>query len=201
MKKLKKLLIMLILIPTMILSGCNNVKSTCKAIPSVEYYFEDVVTCEVFNLPQREIYLSNITNSKLNKVMLDSYAQFTITAKSAEAYHLYIEYIYFKVYMTEDSEFDFNVNINMTNVIKESDVGVSGVEDNTYTNMYACKAKKNSTAHFKIYLDRVVATSTGSKITIDILNSEIYATNEETTFKWCIYDFSIYGESRAYSKK
>lgn len=200
MKKLKNILIMFLFIPAMILCGCDDIKSNCNAVHSVEYYFEETIDCDIFNLPEREQYLSNLTNPKVNKQMLDSYAQLTFTAKPAEIYHLYIEYIYFKVYMNQDSEFDFQLNINMTNVINESDVGVSDVEDNEYTNMYSCKVKKNSSAVFKIYVNRVVATSTGSVLTIDILNSEIYATDEDTSFKWCIYDFKIYGESRAYSK-
>ena len=200
MKKLKNILIVLLIIPVMLLCGCDNIKTVCKAIPSVGYYFEDTVDCEIFNLPERETNLSNLTSSKLNKAMLDSYAQLTLTAKSAEIYHLYIEYIYFKVYMNNSSEFDFQINFNMTNVINESDVGIAGVEDNEYSNTYTTRTIKNSIAHFKIYVNRVVASATGSKITIDILNSEIYATDEKTSFKWCIYDFKIYGESRAYSK-
>ena len=200
MKKLKNILIMFLFIPAMLLCSCSDVKSVCSAVPSVEYYFNETVDCEIFNLPEREMNLTNLTNPKLNKAMLDTYAQFTLTAKPAEIYHLYIEYIYFKVYMNENSEFDFQININMTNVIKESDVGVKDVEDTEYSNTYSTRTIKNSTAHFKIYVNRIVATATGSKITIDILNSEIYATNEETSFKWCIYDFQIFGESRAYSK-
>ena len=198
MKNLKKIFVMLVIIPVMLLCGCNKFKPTCKAIESLNYYFEDNIKCEIFNLPEKTLSFDQLTSSKLDKTLLDSYAQFTLTAKSAEIYHLYIEYIYFMVYTNEDSEYDMNIYIDISNVVKEEDIGKSDVEDNKYSNMYTCRARKNGKSVFKVYVNRTVATATGLKLTINILNSEIYATDEETLFRWAIYDFKIYGESRAY---
>lgn len=200
MNKMKKILTMLLIIPVMLLCSCNKFKPECSEIPSLSYYYKDSVDCEIFNLPQKTLTIADLQNEKVQKHLLDSYAQITLTANSAEAYHLYIEYIYFKVYTNLDSEYAMNVDINITNVISEENIGKSDLsdEDKNYKNTYACQARKESTAVFKVYVGRTIATATGSKITIDILSSEIYATDEKTNFRWLIYDFKIYGESRAY---
>ena len=178
--------------------GCDKFDPKCKELKSLSYYYGDTISCDLFNLPSKNITMQNFTKSKLDKGMLDAYAKFTLTAKSAEVYHLYIEYIYFKLYTNKTSEFEMNVNIEITNVVEESNINSTTNKDTTYTNTYSCIAKENNNAIFKIYVNRTVANANGSIINIDILNSEIYTTNPETTFKWCIYDFKIYGESRAY---
>ena len=191
------------IIPTLMLCGCDNFKPTCNEINSVAYYFGDSVSCEFFgDLPTKDVLMTDITSEKLNKDLANSYAQITLKTKTPnKAFHLYIEYLYFKVYMTEDSEFDLNVNVTVTNVITENNVGVSDVTDTTFETTMTCHSKKDKSTVFKVYVDRVVAKGTEpATIVIDILNSEIYATNPETTFEWCIYNFTIYGESRAYSR-
>lgn len=198
MQKIKNYFITLLCIPIIFLCGCTK-KPICEAITDLSYYYESNITCDLFkDLPDKTVNLSNLTKSKLDKSMLDSYAQITLKAKSAEIYHMYIEYLYFKVYTNETSEFELNVNINITNAVKEEDISVQEPEDNTFTTTYSCIAKAKNTATFKVYVNRTIATATGSTITIDILESEIYATNSETSFKWCIFDFKILGESRAY---
>ena len=195
---LKKIFVLLICIPVLFLCSCGGVKPTCKALPSLSYYFGNTVSCDIFNQSDKKsINTNSLENSKLNKDMLDKYAQLTLTGKSAEMYHLYIEYIYFKIYTNEESEFQLDVNINMTNVINESDIGNSEVENTTFSNTYACVAKKKGTVQVKIEVKRTVATATGSTLTIDVLTSDMFA-DTESNFKWCIYDFKIYGESRSY---
>ena len=197
---LKKIFTILICLPVIFLCSCGGVKPTCDALPSVSYYYGNSISCNIFNQDEtKTINTTSITNKKLNKDMLDAYAQFTLNGKSAEMYHLYIEYIYFKIYTNEDSEFQLDINVNLTNVIKESDIGNSELkdEDKVFTNTYAAPAKKKGTVQVKIEVKRTVATATGSKLTIDVLTSDMFA-EENSTFKWCIYDFKIYGESRSY---
>lgn len=199
MQKLKKCFILLLIVPTIFLCSCSKFKPTCKEVSSVSYYFEDIIACEFFkDLPNKNITLSNITQSKLNKSMLDSYAQFTLKAKSAEIYHLYIEYIYFKIYTTESSDYEMNVNINLDNVVSEDEVGLENPSETTYSNIYSTITKKGNTAVFKVYVNKVVRSATGLTLTIDILNNETYNTDPNTKLKWTIFDFKIYGESRAY---
>ena len=93
---LKKLFITLICLPVLLLCSCGGVKPTCKEIPSLAYYYGNTVSCDIFNeSAKKTINTSSLTSSKLNKDMLDKYGQLTFSGKSAEMYHLYIEYIYF----------------------------------------------------------------------------------------------------------
>ena len=85
----------------------------------------------------------------------------------------------------------------MTNVVHESDIGKNDVEDKTFSNTYACVAKKKGTVQVKIKVKRTVATATGSTLTIDVLTSDMFG-DPESNFKWCIYDLKFYGESRSY---
>lgn len=199
MQKFKNYFIILLCVPILFLCSCSNFKPKCKEIPSVGYYFEDEVSCDYFqDLETNTISINNLTDSKLNKSTLNPYAKFTLKAKSAEIYHLYIEYIYFKVYTSESSEYEMNVNVDITNVIDENEVGKENPTETEYSNTYSCITKKNNVAIFKIYVNKVVRTATGLELTIDILNNETYLSNPETNLKWTIFDFKIYGESRAY---
>jgi len=200
MQLIKKCFVIMLCLPIIMLCACSKSKPTCKEVSALDYYFENDIKCNLFNnLPDKNITLADITSSKLDKTKLDSYAKLTFTAKSVEIYHMYIEYIYFKLYTNQSSEFEMNVNIEITNAVNESDVHTAEPKDNKYINTYSCIAKENNIATFKVEVKRTIATVTGAQITFDILDSEIYATNPETHFKWCIYDFKIYGESRAYS--
>lgn len=199
MQKLKKCFILLLILPTVLLCSCSKFKPNCKALSSLSYYFETDINCEYFkDLPKNTISLDSLTNSKLNKSMINSYASFTLKSKTAETYHLYIEYIYFKIYTNESSDYEFSVNINLDNVISESDVGKENPEETTYSNTYSTVTKKDNVAIFKVYVNKVVQSATGFTLTIDILNNETYITDPNTNLKWALYDFKIYGESRAY---
>lgn len=212
---LKRLLSLILCLPVLLLVGCGSKKPSCKVINDLSYYYQSTVSADIFNVVKTEndesstpgntepttltkkIELSTMTSSKLKKERADAFAALTIKAKSAEVFHLYIEYIYFKVYTNQTSEFPLDINITVSNVIYESEVGNADVEENTFSNTYQISPKKGKSYIVKAKVGRVVATATGSQIVIDVLTSDMFA-QENSSFKWMIYDFKIYGESRAY---
>ena len=198
-KSLKKLLITLLIFPVIILCSCGKDIFTCKTV-SAQFYFKEEITCDIYReTSQQKLNISSIIGDKVDLNTLSAYAKLTFSGNSAELFHLYIEYISFKVYTNESSDYSLDININLTNVIKEEDVGKDGVEDNTFSNTYSCQAKANGSVQVNAKIDRVVATATGSTLTIDALTSDMFVSSD-STFKWTIYDFKIYAESRAYSK-
>ena len=195
--KLKNLFILVICLPVMLLCSCGGEKPKCKQVNST-YYYNNEIACDIFNdSAQRKITIDSISGSKVNIDTIGAYAKMTFTGKSAELFHFYIEYIYFKVYTNEASEYELNLNINITNAIKEEDIKKDNVDDKTYSNTFSCQTKQNGVVQVKAKIDRVIATATGTTLTIDALTSDMFI-DTETTFKWTIFDFKIYGEARAY---
>ncbi|MBQ8424636.1 MAG: hypothetical protein IJX17_01285 [Clostridia bacterium] len=198
--KIKNYLIAILCIPVIFFCGCSKNKPSYDAVENLSYYFQENVECNLFKeLPNKTVKLKTLTSSKLDKnSMLDAFAKITLKANGPEFYHMYIEYICFKVYTNETSDFELNVNIELTNAINEEDVNKIEPEDNKFETIYSCIAKKNNTAEFRVYVNRTIATTTGSTLSFNILDSEIYATDPDTNFKWCIFDLKIHGESKAY---
>ena len=114
--RIKNLFILLICLPAILLTSCGKDKPKCNEVTS-SYYFKNEITCDIFNeTNQRKITIDSISGSKANLDTLDAYAKMTFSGNSAEMYHFYIEYVYFKVYTNETSDFELNLNLNITNV-------------------------------------------------------------------------------------
>ena len=199
-KQLKSIFAILLCLPILFFTACGKTNKGCKELKSLSFYFNESVSCEIVRQTEkRNLNLSILTSSKPNLDYLDSYATLTFTANSAQVYHLYIEYISFKVYTSEASESDLNISISLTNAINENDVGKSNVEDNKYSNIVPCQAKEKNSIQCKVKVDRIIATATGAKLTIDAITQSDMFIDEDSEFKWMIYDLKIYGESRAYN--
>ena len=199
--KLKRVLLLFLCIPLIFFASCGKNKT---AKINLDYYFETNIATSFFNQTStRNLTIKDLTASKPNKDLLDSYAEIILKSHSDQArvYHLYIDYIEFYVYTNEDSEFDFNINVTIENVIDESQVGKEP-EDKKFTETYSTKPQKNKSAKFTVAVNKVVANATnGTSIKFDILNTEIFNTPNDTevTFRWTLYGLEIHAEVRAYN--
>lgn len=197
MKKIITNLLCLILIIPAFLTGCS------KELPVIDNatYLDSTVTANVYNSSTtRQLTLSDITANTLDTVKLDRYTEFNITCKSTWIYKMYVETISFYVYTTEASNGKMELKLSMTNLAFENDIK-KPTDDFVVT--AAFDAKKNNAQLVTLNIGRTVATTTGSKITIDINESTSNTLTDEfgvdTEFKWFIYGLKIRGESRSYS--
>lgn len=199
--KLKSFLLLVLCIPVIFLVSCGKSKTPELKL---DYYFNSSIATSFFNQTStRNLTIKDLTASKPNKDLLDSYAEIILSSHSDQSrvYHLYIDYIEFYIYTNEDSEFDFDINVTIENVIDESQIGKEP-EEKTFTGTYSTKPKKNKSAKYTVPVNKVVATATdGTSIKFDILNTEIYNTPNDTevTFRWTLYGLEIHAEARAYN--
>lgn len=207
--KLLKIMLMFMLLPVMILSGCKN-----KGLPAIDNstYLKDVITIISYGLLEDDGTLSEdsaslslITEPKLKTENLSKYLKFEITAQPVWMYKMYIEYISFYVYCNESAE-QMTINFTMTNLASEDDImnaiGQS-IETETVEEQLAIAPKAKKAIKCKIPINKTIPTATGSTITIDVLNSpELFSGDEEnsSSFMWLIYGFEIHGESRTYTR-
>ena len=165
------------------------------------YYFSHEITCSFFNPDStRNLTIENLSTKKPNKNLLDSYSEITIKSHSevSRTYHLYIDYIIVYVYTNEARE-KFNLHLQIENVVDESKIGIEQ-SDKTFEEYRETNTKKDGSSEFRFNVNKVVASTTGTSIKFDILNSDIYNTPDDknVTFKWLIYGLEIHAEPRAY---
>lgn len=199
---IKKFLASVLILPILFLCSCSGVSD----LPSInmQTYFEDSVTATVFNnstsnSSTRDIPLSVLTANSPNTDYLDRFVEFELEGNGAWLYKMYIDKIVFYVYTNESSDSEMIVNFSITNVAHEDDLELT----EEFTGQCSFYPQSNGSAYCELTIDRVIATATGSTITFDILNSTSGTVADEegntTSFRWVIYGFKIYGESRSYS--
>lgn len=193
-KSILSFLILMLFVPVMFFTGCSN-KTKLPEIKASRYFSSSVSTSLFDQTQKRQIQLSSITSKKPNKDHMDKYVQYELTGDGVWIYKMYIECIYFYVY-TSDTNEAMTITLTFTNLASESDL----TKQETVTKTCAVQPGKNKATLCKINIGKVVATATNTKLTIDIAQTASYDFFENN-FKWMIYDFSVYGESRSYSGK
>lgn len=202
-KHLQKSLLALLLIPVLIFGGCG--KKKLPAI-SISRYFQDTLTISRFGISETSTEsVSMLTASKPNAQNLSKYTKFEFTATPNWIYKMYIEYISFYVYASEDSQYQMVVNLKMTDLATEQAImsaTTETVETETYEQQCNITPKKNKAIKCIFNINRTVISALGANVSIDILNSlELFAGEEDSnTFTWLIYGLEIHGESRAYTR-
>lgn len=203
MKKLLKLLLVFLLVPIIMLTGCKK-----KALPSINLarYLKDEITVKQLNIDTTTKNLSLLTESEAKDENLSKYLKFEISTDPVWMYKMYVESITFYVYCNEASEFPLTLNIKMTNLANEEDIYNSkseNVETSTIEEQVSFVPEEKKAFKCTININQTIVNATGSTITIDAYNSpELFSSDEETTstFMWLIYNFEIHGESRTYTR-
>lgn len=205
-KKLFKLLTFLLIIPALLLCACSGNRSKFSAI-NISRYFESVVrvTYGDDNGRSRQIDIGEIASSKLNKSNLSNYYSFEIEGNAVWLYKMYIDCIYFSVYTTDTANTGnglMTLTITITNLVDEeilkNDGDLTKIEPTVI--QVNISPKKDNFELCRVDINKTVATSTGVKITIDIRQSaDNTILDKSKNFTWFIYDFNVYGESRAYN--
>lgn len=200
MKKLITIIfIFIISITATCFSGCSN-----NSLPAIDMltYFKPSVSTTVFRgslSSSQTINLSLLTSSKPLKSEMDKYLEFTFSANANWIYKMYIEKVEFYVLSNESSDIQMSLNFSMTNLAKENNLSSTS----TFEELKSHTPVSGLAQKYTFYINQVVPKATGSTITIDILeSSELISNNSnpDSDFKWLIYGFKIYGESREYSK-
>lgn len=182
-----------------LLTSCAN-----NTLPSINMstYFKKEITASIITsnvTTSRTLDLSILTNSDSNHSRMDKYLDFKITANPSWIYKMYVEKIEFYVLTNQDTNDQFTITLNMSNLAKENNISnIESYNDTLSRDLKAYKAQK-----YTFVINQVVASSTGSVINIDISESNhllISQNNQNNDFKWMVYDFKIYGESREYSR-
>ena len=198
-KKLLTTLIAMICIPIMVFCGCSKTKSDLDSI-NLKRYFADTVTCTTHGkTSSTTVSLKDLISEEPNTEIIGRYSEFSFSGEGVWLYKMYIDYIYFYVYTNIDSSSQMTLNITMTNLAKENDIE----NPETFTTNCSLIPQKEGSTLCEIKVGKVVATATGSKLTIDTLNTpEAFQDEfgEDNGLRWCIYDLKFFAESRPYSK-
>lgn len=197
MKKIiTKLLSILLIIPCLLLCACSSVKTITL---SAYYETPEATIWSSSKTEKKNLSLDDLSSKKPVTTKMDAYLQLEMKAKSDFVYKLYIEKIEFYVYANQDAT-EMTLNLSITNMAKETDIS-NAAEFETYSSI---APKKNKSVKVTMPVERVIATATGSTLTLDILDSKNTTITDEngnaTGFKWIIHGFKIYGEHRTYSK-
>ncbi len=204
-KKLISLALLLLFVPLLFFTSCG--KSKVKQLEPLDYYFDSKVACEFFNpTSTRNLTINNLIGSKPDNNLLDSYKKITISSieNNSKTYHIYIDSITFYVYTNENSDYEFNLNLKISNVVDENLIGTNlnelEDENKNYSETHSCKIKKDTSTKFTFKVNKTITGSAGTSIDFDIGNTEVYQNDSNYTFKWLIYGLEIHAEPRAYNK-
>lgn len=202
MKKIFTLIftIFLILCP-ITLSGCSQ-----KSSIDMSAYYKPAVSTEVLRnktYNSKTLYLSTLTSSSVDITQMDKYTSFELNAISSNMHKMFIEKIEFCIISNEKPFTSLSLNLTITNLAKEDDL--AGYDD--FEMLIEHKEDGWVSKKYIIPINQVVATATTSKITIQTESTELFTSNPDNEnyngnkdFKYLIYDFQIFGESREYSK-
>lgn len=207
-KTILKVLCFALCVPLVLLCGCSNKKKSKLNVIDFGTYFSASATSKIYDngtTNTKNLESNNLTAKSPNKDIIDRYESFEIKATAEWIYKMYVDYICFYVYTTEESASEMVVNITITNAVAESEIGKELDENTKFETQTSLIPQKDGSIFCEVKIDRVVATATGATLTFDILNSvpQIFTDNEgnDNGLKWIIYGLEIYGESRAYSGK
>lgn len=203
MKKILKFLLVFLLVPVMMFTGCKN-----KELPTINLsrYLKDEISVKRMNVDTTTESLSLLTQTEAKEENLSKYFKFEINTDPVWMYKMYIESITFYVYCNESSEFPLTINVKITNLANEEDIFNSiseNVETETFEGQASFIPEEKKGIKCTVDVNKTIVNATGSTITLDAYNSpELFSGDEESssTFMWLIYGFEIHGESRTYNR-
>lgn len=204
MKNLKKGLILLLLLPTMVFVGCSK-KSNIKSINLSYYLASESSYTEFGSTSTQKMSTSNLYANHPISGSQGKYISIETSATADAFYKMYIDTIYFYVYTSHEAQSEMIVNVSISNLVDEADINTSKEDDEKiFTAQCSFMPKENNSTLCEVKVNKTVATALGSTLTFDIKNTTygIVCTEdgEANDFKWCIFGLQINGESRAYSQ-
>ena len=196
--KLIKILALVLCLPTTLLCGCSK-KSKIKEVDA-SVYLDSKVTAVTFDNTKKELELKDIISPTLDPLNVDSFVEITVKGNNSWIYKMFIDKITFKVYTNESTEVEMLIKVKISNLADESNI--EKPEDVEFLPVSFVPEKEKSIL-CTVDIDKVVAVAAKDCIiTFDIYNSTTgtVADNngQPTSFRWTIYDLSIYGEHRTY---
>lgn len=202
MKKFLNTLLVLLILPVLILSGCKN--SSLPAI-NLSRYLKDEISVKRNDLESSKDSLSLLTQKKAKKSNLSKYESFELTTQAVWTYKMYIESITFYVYCNESSDYQMTLNVSMSNLASEDTINSTTsetIETETVSEPITFTPKSKKAIKCTANINKTVANALGSTITIKLDSLEIFSGDEEnpSTFMWLIYGLEIHGESRTYNR-
>ena len=198
--KILNIMIALMCLPIIALCSCSKETELPKIDASV--YFESKVVVSTYNNTKtKNIDFADLILTEADPLNIDNYTEIKVTANSAWIYKMYIDKICFYVYTNQSADVEMIVNVKMTNLVNESEIGS---KDAITTIEETCSfiPQENGSILCTVDVQKTVATATGCELSFDILNSTTGTVADEegkaTDFRWMIYGLEFYAEHRAY---
>lgn len=202
-KLLLKIFAFLCILPAFALCACKGDRSSLGSI-DISRYFDAVKVTYSDNI-SRQIELSSLTKTKAEAGELNKYVKYEIQGNTTWIYKMYIDCIYFDIYTTDTSSGGngmMTIRFIMTGLADESTLLEGKKYDPVdFEYVFNFTPEKNGVTTCKVEINKVVATATGANISIDINESvENTVLDSSKDFRWTIFNFQVYGESRTYNK-
>lgn len=186
---------------------CPIFLSSCAKESSIDmsFYYKSNVSAEVLRnktYNSKTLNLSLLTSPSANINMMDKYTMFELNAISTNMHKMYIDKIEFSIISNEKPFTSLTLNMKITNLAPEDNLAAYDDFETLIEHTEDAWVSKK----YIIPINQVVATATTSKITISTDSTELFTTMESENyngnkdFRYLIFDFKIYGESREYSK-
>ena len=199
MKKIISIIIAVICVPILLLTGCSK-KSKLNTI-NVASYFNKTASYSLYEKSgEKSLELNSLLTKKPDLKLADSFVQINLKANAAMIYKMYIDCISFRVYTNIKTDSQMIITVSITNLADENNI-----QNPTDDFSYPCTfiPEENGEILCRIPVNKVVANATGLSMSFDIFETtDVFkdGLGNNTGFKWLIYDLTIHGESRAYSK-
>lgn len=200
--RIKIVLLCLCILPALLLSACSSKTDEIHKINTERYF--TALGVEYADGTKRDLDLSTLTEDRGQLANSSNYTKFNIEGDGPWLFKMYIETIEFDIYTTENvsgGSGTMTLTFKMTGLTDET----TFTEDRTYrpedfVKIVTCTPIKNGAVHISVEVKKVVATATGANISIDILeDAENTILDPNKNFKWTIFNFSVYGQSRTYN--
>lgn len=199
--RIKIALLCLCILPALLLCGCSDLDEIHRL--NFDRYFSSVVA-EYADGTRRELDLGTLSESQGKSANASKFTQLSIEGDGPWLFKMYIERIEFDIYTSESASGGsgaMTLTFKMTGLTDET----TFTEDRTYrpedfVKILNCSPIKNGVVHLSVEIKKVVATATGANITLDISESaENTILDPNKDFRWTVFNFSVYGQSRTYN--
>ncbi len=168
---------------------------------NTQVYFKPTISSNILSSgisAARSLPLETITAQNADISKLDKYHDFKIESNTSYIYKMYIEKIEFYVFTNKSTSDEMIFTLKATNLAKENSLNNAA----TFTETKGIYAEANKAIKVTFKIEQTVALASGTTITIDISESNdllLDKNSQNDQFKWLLYGFSVFGESREYS--